>query len=283
MQGKVVVVHAPAVQHELHVELFIEILEKARVVALYGVVIEIAAVIFTFAPFVESRLCDVDVAPRESVRPAVVPRVSSGAVASIISVIGGRVALHDLLVVIISRYDFVRVFPVPFLVARVESVPANVVRLLDLDVDGAVLARGSSENVGLFILGDRISFVNGVNVSYPLSRAGHLIKILILVIHNCLFALFLLFLLFLSLLTFILLSLLLCLLLLFLFIGFAHILRQNRLQMPLVTSFLLKQLSVMIFMVNVKSPLSAILVIIVIAFVLMHRSKHFVRGVLVGK
>lgn len=248
--------------------------------ALYGVVIEIAAVIFTFAPFVESRLCDVDVAPRESVRPAVVPRVSSGAVASIISVIGGRVALHDLLVVIISRYDFVRVFPVPFLVAGVESVPANVVRLLDLDVDGAVLARGSSENVGLFILGDRISFVNGVNVSYPLSRAGHLIKILIIVIHDCLFALFLLFL---SLLTFILLSLLLCLLLLFLFIGFAHILRQNRLQMPLVTSFLLKQLSVMIFMVNVKSPLSAILVIIVIAFVLMHRSKHFVRGVLVGK
>lgn len=279
MQGKVVVVHAPAVQHELYVELFIEILEKARVVALYGVVIEIAAVIFTFAPFVESRLCDVDVAPRESVRPAVVPRVSSGAVASIISVIGGRVALHDLLVVIISRYDFVRVFPVPFLVAGVESVPANVVRLLDLDVDGAVLARGSSENVGLFILGDRISFVNGVNVSYPLSRAGHLIKILILVIHDCLFALFLLFL---SLLTFILLSLLLCLLLLFLFIGFAHILRQNRLQMPLVTSFLLKQLSVMIFMVNVKSPLSAILVIIVIAFVLMHRSKHFVCGVLVG-
>ena len=209
MEGKVVVVHAPAVQHELYIELFIEILEKARVVALYGVVIEIAAVIFTFAPFVESRLCDVDVAPRESVRPAVVPRVSSGAVAGIISVIGGRVALHDLLVVIISRYDFVRVFPVPFLVARVESVPANVVRLLDLDVDGAVLARGSSENVGLFILGDRISFVNGVNVSYPLSRAGHLIKILILVIHDCLFALFLLFL---SLLTFILLSLLLCLL-----------------------------------------------------------------------
>ena len=279
MQGKVVVVHAPAVQHELYVELFIEILEKARVVALYGVVIEIAAVIFTFAPFVESRLCDVDVAPRESVRPAVVPRVSSGAVASIISVIGGRVALHDLLVVIISRYDFVRVFPVPFLVAGVESVPANVVRLLDLDVDGAVLARGSSENVRLFILGDRISFVNGVNVSYPLSRAGHLIKILILVIHDCLFVLFLLFL---SLLTFILLSLLLCLLLLFLFIGFAHILRQNRLQMPLVTSFLLKQLSVMIFMVNVKSPLSAILVIIVIAFVQMHRSKHFVCGVLVG-
>lgn len=279
MQGKVVVVHAPAVQHELYVELFIEILEKARVVALYRVVIEIAAVIFTFAPFVESRLCDVDVAPRESVRPAVVPRVSSGAVAGIISVIGGRVALHDLLVVIISRYDFVRVFPVPFLVAGVESVPANVVRLLDLDVDGAVLARGSSENVGLFILGDRISFVNGVNVSYPLSRAGHLIKILIIVIHDCLFALFLLFL---SLLTFILLSLLLCLLLLFLFIGFAHILRQNRLQMPLVTSFLLKQLSVMIFMVNVKSPLSAILVIIVIAFVQMHRSKHFVCGVLVG-
>jgi len=279
VQGKVVVVHAPAVQHELHVEIFIEILEKARVVALYGVVIEIAAVIFTLAPFVESRLCDVDVAPRESVRPAVVPRVSSGAVASIISVIGGRVALHDLLVVIISRYDFVRVFPVPFLVARVESVPANVVRLLDLDVDGAVLARGSSENVGLFILGDRISFVNGVNVSYPLSRAGHLIKILILVIHDCLLALFLLFL---SLLTFILLSFLLCLLLLFLFIGFSHILRQNRLQMPLVTSFLSKQLSVMIFMVNVKSPLSAILVIIVIAFVLMHRSKHFVRGVLVG-
>jgi hypothetical protein len=279
VQGKVVVVHAPAVQHELYVELFIEILEKARVVALYGVVIEIAAVIFTFAPFVESRLCDVDVAPRESVRPTVVPRVSSGAVAGIISVIGGRVALHDLLVVIISRYDFVRVFPVPFLVAGVESVPANVVRLLDLDVDGAVLARGSSENVGLFILGDRISFVNGVNVSYPLSRAGHLIKILILVIHDCLFALFLLFL---SLLTFILLSLLLCLLLLFLFIGFAHILRQNRLQMPLVTSFLLKQLSVIIFMVNVKSPLSAILVIIVIAFVLMHRSKHFVCGVLVG-
>ena len=280
MQGKVVVVHAPAVQHELYVELFIEILEKARVVALYRVVIEIAAVIFTFAPFVESRLCDVDVAPREGVRPAVVPRVSSGAVAGIISVIGGRVALHDLLVVIISRYDFVRVFPVPFLVAGVESVPANVVRLLDLDVDGAVLARGSSENVGLFILGDRISFVNGVNVSYPLSRAGHLIKILIIVIHDCLFALFLLFL---SLITFILLSLLLCLLLLFLFIGFAHILRQNRLQMPLVTSFLLKQLSVMIFMVNVKSPLSAILVIIVITFVLMHRSKHFVRGVLVGK
>ena len=279
MQGKVVVVHAPAVQHELYVELFIEILEKARVVALYGVVIEIAAVIFTFAPFVESRLCDVDVAPSESVRPAVVPRVSSGAVASIISVIGGRVALHDLLVVIISRYDFVRVFPVPFLVAGIKSVPANVVRLLDLDVDGAVLARGSSENVGLFILGDRISFVNGVNVSYPLSRAGHLIKILILVIHDCLLALFLLFL---SLLTFILLSLLLCLLLLFLFIGFAHILRQNRLQMPLVTSFLLKQLSVIIFMVNVKSPLSAILVIIVIAFVLMHRSKHFVCGVLVG-
>ena len=279
MQGKVVVVHAPAVQHELYVELFIEILEKARVVALYGVVIEIAAVIFTFAPFVESRLCDVDVAPCESVRPAVVPRVSSGAVAGIISVIGGRVALHDLLVVIISRYDFVRVFPVPFLVAGIKSVPANVVRLLDLDVDGAVLARGSSENVGLFILGDRISFVNGVNVSYPLSRAGHLIKILILVIHDCLLALFLLFL---SLLTFILLSLLLCLLLLFLFIGFAHILRQNRLQMPLVTSFLLKQLSVIIFMVNVKSPLSAILVIIVIAFVLMHRSKHFVCGVLVG-
>ena len=280
MQGKVVVVHAPAVQHELYVELFIEILEKARVVALYGVVIEIAAVIFTFAPFVESRLCDVDVAPRESVRPAVVPRVSSGAVAGIISVIGGRVALHDLLVVIISRYDFVRVFPVPFLVAGVESVPANVVRLLDLDVDGAVLARGSSENVGLFILGDRISFVNGVNVSYPLSRAGHLIKILIIVIHDCLFALFLLFL---SLITFILLSLLLCLLLLFLFIGFAHILRQNRLQLPLITPSLSKQLSVMIFMVNVKSPLSAILVIIVITFVLMHRSKHFVRGVLVGK
>jgi hypothetical protein len=152
VEGKVVVIHTPAVQHELDVEFLVEILEKARIMTMNRVIVEITAVIFTIAPFVKSRFCDIDVAPRESVRPTVVPRVPSRAVASIISIISWSIALHDLLVVIISRYDFIRVFPVPFLVAGVKSVPANVVGLLDLNIDSAVLASRSSKNVRLLIL-----------------------------------------------------------------------------------------------------------------------------------
>ena len=84
--------------------------------SLNRVIVEVAALELALAAFVEGWLCYVYVAPCESIRPTIVPRVSCWAVTSVIGVIGRWIALHDLLVVIVGCYDLIRLFGVPLLV-----------------------------------------------------------------------------------------------------------------------------------------------------------------------
>ena len=75
--------------------------------SLNRVIVEVAALKLALAAFVECRLCNVHVAPCESIRPTIVPRVPRRAVTSIIGVIGWWITLHDLFVVIVGCYDLI--------------------------------------------------------------------------------------------------------------------------------------------------------------------------------
>ena len=145
------------------------------------VIVEVAALKLAFTAFVECWFCNVHVAPCESIRPTIVPRVSSRAVTSIIRVICWWITLHYLLVVIVGGYYLIRLFSVPLLVWGVKVVPTDVVGLFDLDIDGAVLASWSSEDVGFLILRYWISLIDCEDFSDALSSACLLIEIRVLV------------------------------------------------------------------------------------------------------